>query len=478
MAITVTLYQFAKRKNSTALPTSGTSSVDVSVLLKDRCSGESPVLELESNDPSGYLNYNYAYIAWFGRYYFISRREYDTGSRIYLYLEEDYLGSFKSAIQLSTAFVKYSSAGVYTIPDSRIPRTKDYTVNTASAAFPSAVGGNNYFVSVTGVSRTATYSISKTNLLALFSAASWVSHSPASASDTTSAITNLATMLGEAIDDYTTQGAIFNNLRSAYILPFPPDEEVLSSAQYIFAGHYNTEIQGYEVLVPVFSQAIAISIPWNTSDWTRCAPYSQVYLYLPFFGIIPLDTNSLVNSSYLTVKYSICYSDGGLSYSVETDTNRIVATGSTNVRSEYGIGSSNTSLGNIGAYIPSLVGNASNVWSQGLQAIGLKGLGSALNTLAGISDSFGGGFSTSGGIGGLAATGLELRLKCWCITKNFSETQANFSTFFGIPTFKVMSLSGLTGYVETEDFFFDYSGATAHEKNIVGEYLNQGIYLE
>ena len=65
MSITVTLYTFSKRENSTAQPSTGT---DFYCVLKQPTSIINPTLEISASDITGY---NYAYIAAFGRYYFM-----------------------------------------------------------------------------------------------------------------------------------------------------------------------------------------------------------------------------------------------------------------------------------------------------------------------------------------------------------------------------------------------------------------------
>lgn len=481
--INVTFYVFGKRKNSTALPTSGTTTAVVPVLLKEECSAEKPILELDSQDPDNYFNYTYCYIPFFKRYYFVDSWDVLTGRRIVVHCSEDYLGSFKSAIQLSAGFIKYSaSGGVLTIPDPRMIRTIGYTMSVATADSPLNFAQNSYFISVVGSTKTAVYNISKANLYKLFEDVSWISHSMSVGSDDKTTLTNFGNMLGDLIDEVVTQGSIFNYLRSAYIIPLAVDEECLASQTTVIAGHYNTGIYANELVVPVYSSATAISIPWMVNDWRRCSPFTEAYVYLPFFGVIPLDVNSMIDSSYLTIKYSICYSDGGLSYSIETENNRIIATGSTNVRSEYGLGSSN--VGNLGGYAANLMSGVSGALA-GMEKIGSFGenlfnnLSETLNQTAGILDMRSkGGISTAGGLGGMSATGLERRFKCWTLTKGFSDVQANYARYFGYPLMQVGSLSDKTGFVQMQDFRFEYSLANLNEKDTISNYMNSGFYIE
>ena len=62
--ITVTLYQFSKRKNSTKRPSTGTN---YSCRLKDSCSLTKPVLSFDPGQQNVKAN-NYCYIPDFNRY--------------------------------------------------------------------------------------------------------------------------------------------------------------------------------------------------------------------------------------------------------------------------------------------------------------------------------------------------------------------------------------------------------------------------
>lgn len=471
MAFTVKLYTFNKRENSTKVPTVSDASTDVSVLLKEGTDIVNPVLILNDGVAS-YASKNYAYISEFSRYYFINKIEYDTGNRILIYCTCDVLASFKSDLLTESAFIAYSLQGSTDIPETRMCTTKNFSVSHADAAFPSAVGGNNYFLSVTGKNGVETYYTSRSDIKTLFDALNWDVLTVATGSDDKETIKNLGNMLGQGLEQIFTQGAVFQNVRSAYILPFPPDDEILGTATNIYAGYYDTNIEAQPLVESIFSQAIAISIPWSVHDWRRCSPYTSVYLYLPFFGTIALDVNSIIDSSTLTVKYSVCFSNGDLSYSVETSSHRIIATGKCNVKADYGVGSSNSGiLAGISSIASEYVPLAKASPMIGDQ------MGGVLNALVGTMQTYGKGFSTPGGLGGYSDAGLDLRLHCWCLTKTFSDTQANFASKLGYPLMQVGSLTGHTGFLQTIDFVYSGRG-TLFECNKISNMINKGIYIE
>lgn len=67
-----------------------------------------PVIDLAFNDRDTfnlYFNSNYAYIALFNRYYFISRKEVGMNNILSIYMDEDVLMSFKNEIYELTPFV-------------------------------------------------------------------------------------------------------------------------------------------------------------------------------------------------------------------------------------------------------------------------------------------------------------------------------------------------------------------------------------
>lgn len=471
--MTLYIMFISKRQNSTLQPTGGTA---VTVYLKEDTSIINPTFIIESNNLD--LNVNYCRCTETGRYYFIKDIVCRHDKIYELVCEIDTLASFKSQILAKSAFVKYASIGGSTrIPDPRIATTMDLTISHADAAFPKAVGGSNYFICMNSVNGVETFYVDRSDIADLFGNLTWSPITVAVGADESETIKNMADAVCTAMEQQVTEGNAFQWLQSAYIIPFPPDSECLGSSKNIYAGFYDTGVSGEPLLVNVFSEAIALSIPWNFTDWRSLSPYTDVYLYLPFFGTISLDVNSIIGSSYVTVKYSIAYSNGDLSYSVETQTNRIIATGKCNVKSDYSVGSvtNGSVFSGVAAAGSYDLGGLSQEASK-IPVIG-KGLSNILNAAAGSVSSFCRGAATAGGLGGFSDCGLDLRLHCWVITKNFSDTQANFATLNGYPVMAVQSLAGKSGYVETAGFSMDGS-ATSQERNIINDLMDTGVYIE
>jgi hypothetical protein len=465
----------SKRQNSTLVPPL-TGITPTTVYLKQDTSIINPTFVIEGDSLN--LNVNYCYCPDTGRYYFI-RDIICRHDKIYdLVCEIDVLASFKAQILASSAFIMYAASGSTIIPDDRMTTTKNFTVTHADAAFPAAVGGNNYFISVTGNNGVETFYVLRSDIATMFDALNFDTITVTQGSSTEETLKNVGDAMGLCFEQCFTQGTVMNNIRSAYVLPFPPDEECLGTPKNIHCGFYDTNVEGEPLVEAIFSQAIVLTIPWSVEDWRRLSPYSVVAVYLPYFGVISLDSNSLINSSYVTVKYSICYYSGDLSYSIETEQNRIIATGKCNVAAPWGVGSSagggsviNNAIGMASADIAQIGGILGKIPLVG------KFIEGASNTVTGVTQSFVKPASTEGGLGGFSDSGLDLRLHCWVMTKEFSDTQSNFATLCGYPVMAVGSLAGRTGYLQTNGFEMAGS-ATSQERNIINALLDSGIFIE
>lgn len=107
MAITVNFYTLAKRANSTKRPT-GAPSASYSCVLKDGCSILAPVIKLAGigSDPHAL---NYAYIAAWSRYYYITDWTWERGEWT-ASLSCDELATWKTDIGASSLYVLRSAA--------------------------------------------------------------------------------------------------------------------------------------------------------------------------------------------------------------------------------------------------------------------------------------------------------------------------------------------------------------------------------
>ncbi len=119
--IAVNFYTFAKRKNSTKLPTG--SPTTYNCVLKDGCSMIAPVIGLDIGLTANPHQYNYVHISAFGRYYYVSDWAWE--DRLWwATLAVDVLATYRTQIDNTTEYVVRTSVGNYvdgSIPDTMYP---------------------------------------------------------------------------------------------------------------------------------------------------------------------------------------------------------------------------------------------------------------------------------------------------------------------------------------------------------------------
>lgn len=84
--------------------------------------------------------------------------------------------------------------------------------------------------------------------------------------------------------------------------------------------------------------SISQDIPWPADDWKRLN--CQVQVYIPFLGTIGIPVDQCNDAASITINSGFSLIDGGVSVQILAG-RYCVYTGSTNISSPYGIGTSN-----------------------------------------------------------------------------------------------------------------------------------------
>ena len=151
MALTIDLYKkFNKRTNSTKQPLGTAAKDSFSCSLKAPSSIINPVVDVAivpvtpgtSDDPAE-IGYNYAYIAEFGRYYFINDWQYNMGVWTAT-LSVDVLASFKTGIGALSKYVSRSASDYdLNIKDAYYPAKSPATKTITNVTSPLTTGGTS-----------------------------------------------------------------------------------------------------------------------------------------------------------------------------------------------------------------------------------------------------------------------------------------------------------------------------------------------
>lgn len=506
MSISVKFYQFKKRINSTIrpdqLPIPGLSPVaQYDCILKAGCGIMSPVLSLDVGITSNPTGFNYAYIADFGRYYYV--KEWQWSERLWhIYLEEDILASFKTDILNSSCFVlRSASSSDLTLTDDFYP-AKATAVNKVNQAtsnpWPADLSSGYYVVGIINTDSGAVGSVSyyvmtnsqfKTLCSTLMSSTSWL----------------------QVPNDFLNGGmnekllrTLFNPIQyisSVKWFPVaPPTNGSVSDLPYgwwsltgVSASKLDADgvaTTSFTIPIPDHPQAS------SRGEYLNAAPYTKLTLFAGPFGEIPLDgtiytrnqsircdvaidcisgigtmemnvdilasyPNTITNMRQAQIGVDIQISQMSVDKLAQAET---VVTGALDVTA----GALHTAAAatNITALI-NPIGGALSAAAQGAQTISTGVHAIANGIRASIPQML-----TSGVNGSLSAYYFRPYVQAECF-----ELVAEDLSDFGRPLAQNKTLSTLSGYVLCKDPHVQTYG-TINETAGVNAYLESGVFLE
>lgn len=286
----------------------------------------------------------------------------------------------------------------------------------------------------------------------------------------------------DALGGYLWDASIIAAIRDIWQEPM----DGLISLQQVFvtpstSGSHNI-ILGFldsGVSAPVVSNQFVtvdcgtVSVPENKGNATDYAPYTSLHLYLPFIGIVELDTNECMNAD-ISVKYKVDVYTGTCLAQVSVDRDEDMP----NDPILY------TFSGNCSQQLPLTSGNATGVLSALVGAIstGLSvASGGGLSTLAGaqllgnslthemMHVSHSGNISANAGIMGQKKPYL-------IIGRRHGYDANNYNSFYGFPANTTVILGNHTGFARMKSGYVKTS-ATKQEYEEIMRLLEEGIFL-
>lgn len=456
MALTITLYNFSKRINSTKVPEGG---VELSATLKGGSSIINPSL-LISTDNDKYNMFKFG-----SRYYWITDMTWVRDDLLQITGEVDALASWKSDINATTAFVSYSSSSYDALlVDGRLDsqsRTRRKT-NTTSLGSPFNSEGS-FILGVIG-------STQKPNAGGFINVYNMTQRECADLSVFFSTDVDAITRVKEQF------GNAFGCLSYLKWIPIAQQGQDLSQ---IYIGNEASGIFGSLLESRHLFKQVFIPIPWFSSDFRRYEPYSHATLYLPFVGNVTLSLQDLAEIITLTVNavfdmytgeivYSIINSEGIMAvYKGDASVDLPMSTYQSNVTSKLGIIDTASSFGvetgagvGLGASaIAKYAGDMAQDVSKGLQMITPMKAGMI------------GGFSGSAG----SRLGTDLMLSIY--THDTSDSPGDLASTIGRPCNAIKTIGSLSGFVQCAQFKVG-GNMTATEKNMINGFMTGGVYLE
>lgn len=474
---------FSKRRNSTKQPGSLPDSRNCK--LKETTSIDSPTFIVTGDD----LNYNYA--QWGSRYYFITDIRSVHNGLTEIDCALDVLATYKSAILNTTAYVLYDSTPNTELPDNRLPIKTTKSVQMATAAFPwSYLNDGCYILSITGShGSTGIYKLTPTELNNLVDDVSnikdniFISSEPAPDPDDfentfLSALAYLASweewlfgnFLKDAIAHAIGSGSVTENIRDAVYLPFNigttvpgPTPTYLGTIPLGTADSPRTlnRLNNDSVV----SDPITVNIPWQTNDFRRRSPYTDVYLYLPYIGLIKLSSENLVGQASVTVRYAISLKNGEMICTVSSG-GEILGQYPGSVACSAPIGISNI---NLTKAAQSIIAGISSLASKNVAGVGMA----ALNFADAVTPNY----SCIGGLDGVAGILTNQNITCYTVFHDTIVPPNQNLQIIGSPSMCSKNLGSLTGFCQCLDAHVE-ADAMGNELEEIDSFLNSGFYIE
>ena len=296
-----------KKRNSTYIPQDSELPATQYASLKNGCSDHNPVFLLSNTNNVFPFNY----VKWDNWYYFIDDVVREKNQLVSVHCSLDVLATYKTDILNTTAFVAYSSiSGGSWLPDTRIPVLNNVSVSKNTLQLPfinTEANTETYYLTVIGGKNTVggctTYALSRAQLTELVRALTtentrelnhFLSLDFSTPEKAIQALTEAmaSTQLWSNSFGSATQcirSCTWSSLNCAF-----------DGAESIYLGDYDVGIWASVAQVKPQKGNLSISIPWQYSDWRR-ANIEDIYLYLPFVGMISINSENIVNESSINI---------------------------------------------------------------------------------------------------------------------------------------------------------------------------------
>ena len=477
---------FAKKRNSTKVPPENATKITLTGTLKEPCSVMAPVFQIKRGAVDAVPDpYTYAYIAVFGRYYFVTNVTWQEGLWE-IQLEVDVLASYRTQIGSSSHYVLRTNSSTTNydqmITDVMYPATNDVSLYQYElpSGFVSSIANGMYVVGI----------ISGNDISAV-GAVSYYAMTAAEFGDLKEALLtddNLETM------ELTTGGTwnitdmsqeLFKTMYASCMW-FPIGTTAISgsSVTSIPIGWWDYNLSGKLITaqnvvlgegpgsIHAHPQASTRGDYLNYAPYTRCTVFGR-------FGTVPLDLSFFdADDDSITLSYTVDLITGQCRV-------RISSYQSTEVSPHYhhiaerdfllGVPIQLAQIGTdyLGAAVTAVDAAASTVQN----ALSLN-IGGAVSSAAhGIYNTLNAAMpqmSTSGANGSFI--NIDSTLNTTFSFQHFTIVDEDID-HKGRPLCKVKTINTLTGYILCADGEFDLS-CLAEERTIIEEFLTTGFFWE
>ena len=316
MAITADFYTFAKRKNSTKIPSSQPTTYNIT--LKDDCSITNPVIGLDIGIANNPHNYNYCKITTFGRWYYVSDWVW-SGRLWWATLAVDVLATYKTDILNNSDYIVRAGTGYDgKIMDTMYPCKNERAVANYSL-LPSNLWVNNYNDGcyVVGIINNDDISIGAVSYYAML---------PGQFADLKNALMTDTSWTDISVTNPDLGDSLYRSIFNPYQyfvsvnwFPFVPATSNMTFVTTLNVGWWTLNVSAYRL-----TNTSLIYRPMDTTnnrlpnitiydhpqwsdrgDFVRGNPYTTYRLYIPPWGEFTLDGSILAAANWTTTGSSI-----------------------------------------------------------------------------------------------------------------------------------------------------------------------------
>lgn len=460
-------YNFKKRSNSTKRP--GGDGYYQDILIKEDANITSPTIEIEGE---GFYNYNYVYIPYFKRYYFVRECKSIAYGTYEITLDVDLLGTYGTELVGQNVFM-YMSASFYDsgLDDNRV-------VPDSDISYESAYGDFEIISQITPTTFPVYQFLSVANTNGLLNGI-----------DIFFGLDLINTYLRKLTDrnwaqKFSTdvQGINpFDAVNGAWWSPLIPQKcHTVSSND---AQIYDINVSGNCLASPdVLKHHGTVDVPKPSNrDFRYSSKYVKYYLELPYIGVIDVPTELAYNATKLQYDYAGDCLSGEISI-VPRIGSVCLGIYSTSLKSDIQM-ARQSSRGAMAATSTALGGGAGAL--GGFQLGGVYG--AAIGAVAGAAVGSIQGMTAmpkiervSASSGSIALAGCrdqigQVRLVMAEAASNLSPSV--FTAVAGRPTQKVVAITNGCGYVQTINASASISGYKS-EQDRLNAMLDGGVYFE
>ena len=471
--MTVTFWNYSKKSNSTARP-SGTAAGTFDVKLKDACGILHPVLEIYKDASFNPFNFNYAYIATWSRYYFVSDWQWILG-RWECTLSVDALATFRTEIGTTQKYIlRCSYESTPAIIDTQYPVVdrKTVTKRTENVGFAQDMLNGIFVLGIINPQSSNYGSVGYYGVNAVeLSALNNIMFPNPDNDNWASVLTGLTDTILRSIYDP------WQYMVSCEWFPYYDSSSFDSSATTLHFGNFDTQITGYKLKKFSYFPEINFNmyLPTgfvNLPARERCAAFNSLVFHLEPWGNIELNLDDITLYSQISVYIKIDYVSGNGLLQIYHGPNRtngdLIAESTTKLSSMVQLTATNTNASGVLHFATDVVTSLAGGGTSGVVS-GLRAAGGALDALTAAGPSL----TMSSG----RNQGFNFLDGVATLTLRQAVFPDEMNSELGRPLYLPRTIGNIPGYIKCADSDIEIPGfseeITAVENALIG-----GFYFE